>query len=94
MLVAQRRAPSVPSARKQPNSPTAEMETPPALQRLWSRRMTVTAPLPEEPDLGKLEELFTPAQVGTAQTELWPLLTWPVRHQSHKAALAVTGLQN
>lgn len=46
------------------------METPPALQRLWSRRMTVTAPLPEEPDLGILEELFTPAQVGTDHNAL------------------------
>jgi hypothetical protein len=46
--------------------PHEEMETPPALQRLWSRRMTVTAPLPEEPDLGILEDLFTPAQVGSA----------------------------
>jgi hypothetical protein len=43
-----------------------EMETPPALQRLWSRRMTITAPLPEEPDLGMLEDLFPLAQVRTS----------------------------
>ncbi|XP_069683620.1 uncharacterized protein [Periplaneta americana] len=42
--------------------PQEQMETPPALQRLWSRRMTVTAPMPEETELGVLEDLFQPAQ--------------------------------
>jgi hypothetical protein len=44
--------------------PQEQMDTPPALQRLWSRRMTISAPLPEETDLGALEDLFPPAQVG------------------------------
>jgi hypothetical protein len=60
-----------------------EMETPPALQRLWSRRMTITAPLTEEPDLGKLEDIFPKAQVGTAQClrggkATVKLTLWPV----------------
>jgi hypothetical protein len=43
--------------------PEEELETSPALQRLWSRRMTITAPIPEETDLGMPEDLFPPAQV-------------------------------
>lgn len=45
--------------------PQDDLDTPPALQRLWSRRMTVTASLPEESDLGVLEDLFPAAQVRT-----------------------------
>ncbi|PNF38294.1 hypothetical protein B7P43_G11621 [Cryptotermes secundus] len=59
-----------------------EMETPPALQRLWSRRMTITAPLPEEPDLGMLEDLFPSAQnddEGPAKGAQCPLSTLHVQ---------------
>ncbi|PSN44392.1 hypothetical protein C0J52_05754 [Blattella germanica] len=42
--------------------PQDQMETPLALQRLWARRTTITSPLPEESDLGILEDLFPPAQ--------------------------------
>lgn len=41
-----------------------ELETSPALQRLWSRRMTITAPLPDDTDLGALDDVFQLAQVG------------------------------
>jgi hypothetical protein len=41
--------------------PQEQMDTPLALQRLWSRRTT----LPEESELGVLEDLFPSAQVST-----------------------------
>ena len=44
--------------------PQDQMETPPALQRLWARRTTITSPLPEESDFGVLEDLFPPGQVN------------------------------
>jgi hypothetical protein len=63
--------------------PQDELETSPALQRLWSRRMTITAPLPDETDLGALEDLFPPAQVGTQN--------YCVRTLSHTVSLGPSG---
>ncbi|KAJ9579007.1 hypothetical protein L9F63_024882, partial [Diploptera punctata] len=39
-----------------------KMDTPLALQRLWSRRTTITSSLPEESDLGILEDLCPSGQ--------------------------------
>jgi hypothetical protein len=45
--------------------PQGQEEMPPALQRLWKRRGTMTAPLPEDINLGVLEDLLLQsAQVG------------------------------